>query len=344
MKKYGLLLLPILVIGCGKDDDQISETGGIDTEEPDTQTDSGDTDTDTDTDTQVPCTAEVLEITPEDGEDDVFYRENLSVAFTEDAAAAVFSLEESATLSPVDHTVSWGEDNLMATLVPASPLNGATQYNLRVTICETETSSTFETSDYGQPVDGGSESLIGLTSVILFDNVKFTEPENIGSLLALYFDVPLLVGVLGADTTNIDVVAAMGYFDNVDGYKQRLNQATWTFGQVNLDGNAYFEGSVDEIDLGYSNVSIPVYNFALSGTFAPDGSHFAGGTLTGNVDTRHMAPLFGQTDEGYPCELVGSMGVSCEACPDGENYCLTIRGQDIVSAAVPGVSVVEVDE
>ena len=342
MQKRGLWLLPILLIGCGKDDDQISETGSIDTEDTDTQTDSGDTDTDTDT--QVPCTAEVLEIKPEDGEDDVFYKESLSVAFTEEGTAAVFSLEETTTLSPVAHTVSWGEGNVMATVVPDAPLDGSTQYTVRVSICETESTATFETSEYGQPVEGGSETLVGLTSVILFDNVNFTEPENIGSLLALYFDVPLLVGVLGADTTNIDVVAAMGYFDNVDGYKQRLNQATWTFGQVNLDGNAYFLGSVDEIDLGYSNVSIPVYNFALSGTFAPDGSHFAGGTLTGKVDTRHMAPLFGQTDEGYPCELVGSMGVSCESCPDGENYCLTIRGQDIVSEAVPGVTVVEVDE
>lgn len=232
----------------------------------------------------------------------------------------------------------------MATLSPTGHLNGASSYTLTVSICDVESSASFETSEYGQPVDGGNEALIGLTSVILFENVNFTQPENIGSLLALYFDVPLLVGVLGADSTQIDVVAAMGYFHNVDGYKQRINQPTWTFGQVDLDGNAYFSGSVSEIDLGYNNVAIPVHDFGLSGTFAPDGSHFAGGTLSGKVDTRHMAPLFGETDASYACDLVASMGVPCEACPDGEEYCLTLLGVDIVSDPVPGVTLEEVSE
>ena len=344
MIRTPLLLLPLMVLGCSKDDDT-TETGLIDTQDTDTPSDSGDEETgDTDTDTDEPCLAEVIEITPEDGEDDVFYRDSLSVAFTEDASQAVFVLTNDATGEEAATTTSWGDGNLMATLTPTEYLEGSTAYTLTATICEVTSHATFETSPYGQPIDGGNETLVGMTSVLLFENVKFTQPENIGSILSLYFDVPLLVGVLGASTEEIDVVAALGYFDNVAGYKQRINEPTWTFGQVSLDGSAYFEGSVPEIDLGYSNVSIPVYNFGLSGTFAPDGSHFAGGTLSGKVDTRHMAPLFGQTSDTYVCELIGSMGVSCESCPDGEEFCVTILGEDIVSEGVPGVTLVEVEE
>lgn len=344
MIRIPLVLLPLLIVGCSKDDDA-TETGLIDTEDTQSDSDSGSEETgDTDTDTEEPCLAEVIEMTPEDGEDDVFYRDLLTVAFSEDASQASFTLTNDASGSEVALTSSWGDGNLMATLTPAAHLEGATAYTLTAAVCEVTSHASFVTSDYGQPIDGGNETLIGMTSVLLFENVKFTEPENIGSILSLYFDVPLLVGVLGANTSEIDVVAALGYFDNVAGYKQRLNEPTWTFGQVSLDGSAYFEGSVPEIDLGYNNVSIPVYNFALSGTFAPDGSHFAGGTLSGKVDTRHMAPLFGQTSDTYVCELIGSMGVSCESCPDGEEFCVTILGEDIVSEGVPGVTLVEVEE
>lgn len=334
------LLLPFLVLACSKTDGEPQETGNIDTQNPDTHTpaDSGDTDT------EEPCLAEVIEITPEDGEDDVFYRDSLSAAFTEDASAAVFTLTDNATAAAVAHTVSWGEGNLMATLEVTGFLAGASAYTLNVSICEVESSASFETSGYGQPIDGGNEALTGMTSVILFENVNFTQPENIGAIIAGYLDVPLLVGVLGADANNIDVIAAQGYFHNVDGYKQRINQDTWTFGQVDLDGNAFFSGQVSEIDFGDANVSIPVHDFALSGTFAPDGTHFAGGTIGGQVDTRFMAPLFGQTDPEYACTLLGSMGAICEPCPDGEVFCLTLLGEEIVSTPVPDVSLVEVGE
>ena len=342
MTRTPLFLLPLLMVGCNKDDDA-TETGLIDTDDTQAPSDSGTEETG-DTDTEEPCVAEVIEMTPEDGEDDVFYRDVLTVAFSEDASQASFALTNDSSGEEVATTTSWGDGNLMATLTPSEHLEGSTSYTLTASICEVTSHASFETSPYGQPIDGGNETLVGMTSVLLFEDVKFTQPENIGSILSLYFDVPLLVGVLGASTAEIDVVAALGYFDNVAGYKQRINEPTWTFGQVSLDGSAYFEGSVSEIDLGYNNVSIPVYNFALSGTFAPDGSHFAGGTLSGQVDTRHMAPLFGQTSDDYVCELIGSMGVSCESCPDGEEFCVTILGEDIVSEGVPGVTLVEVEE
>lgn len=340
MKKTALILFPLLVLACGKADGDAVDTSDIDTQNPDTDTsvDSGETDT------EVPCTAEVIEITPEDGEDDVFYRDSLSVAFTEDASAAAFALTDDSTAVVLEHVVSWGEGNLMATLEPTEFLAGATTYTLTVNVCEVETAASFETSVYGQPIEGGNETLTGLTSVILFENVNFTQPENIGPIIAGYLDIPLLVGVLGAGTDSVDVVAAQGYFHNVNGYMQRINEPSWTFGQVDLDGNAYFSGQVAEIDFGDSNLSIPVHDFSLSGTFAPDGSHFAGGTIGGQVDSRFMAPMFGQTDPGYPCELMTSLGAECEACPDGEIYCLTLLGEDIVSTPVPDLTLVEVTE
>ena len=342
MKKIALILFPLFALACGKGDDDAIDTSGIDTQDTDTDTnpegDSGETDT------EVPCTAEVIEITPEDGEDDVFYRDSLSVAFTEDASAATFTLTDDSTAMVVETVVSWGEDNLMATLSPTDFLSGATAYTLTVNVCEVETVAAFETSAYGQPVEGGNETLTGMTSVILFENVNFTQPENIGPIIAGYLDVPLLVGVLGADVNNIDVIAAQGYFHNVNGYMQRINEPSWTFGQVDLDGNAYFSGQVSEIDFGDSTLSIPVHDFSLSGTFAPDGSHFAGGTIGGQVDSRFMAPMFGQTDPAYPCELMASLGAACEACPDGEVYCMTLLGEDIVSTDVPDLTLVEVTE
>ena len=88
MIRIPLVLLPLLIVGCSKDDDA-TETGLIDTEDTQSDSDSGSEETgDTDTDTEEPCLAEVIEMTPEDGEDDVFYRDLLTVAFSEDASQA----------------------------------------------------------------------------------------------------------------------------------------------------------------------------------------------------------------------------------------------------------------
>jgi len=329
MKLFGLAILGFVVAGCGKDDDTAIDTSVIETGDI---TDTGDITTS--------CDGEIVEMEPETGADDWFYRDSMRVVFSDSAQSATFDLLADESGAEVSTTVSWGDGNLIATITPDDPLSGAADYTLTATHCGESQASNFTTSEYGQPVEGGADALVGLTSAVLFGDVNFTQPENIGMLLGLYMDIPVLVGVTAAENGLIDVVAGLGYFDAVTGYGQRMNEPTWDLGSVDLEGDVFFSATAEMVDLGSDGVSIPVSDFHMEGSFAPDGTHFSGGLLNGLVDTRHMSTLFSSSDPYYDCtDLVRPFGVYCVECPDEEEFCLFLQGEDITSTPAPGLSI-----
>ena len=333
MRYFSVMALCFVVAGCGKGDDTAIDTSVIETGDV---TETGDITTS--------CDGEIVEMEPETGADDWFYRDSMRVIFSDAAQSAVFELEQTDTGGEVATAVSWGEGNLIATITPDEPLMGAASYTLTATHCGISEQSLFTTSDYGLPVEGGADALVGLTSAVLFGDVNFTQPENIGMLLGLYMDIPVLVGVTAAENGLIDVVAGLGFFDAVTGYGQRMNEPTWDLGSVDLEGDVFFSATAALVDLGSDGVSIPVTDFHMEGSFASDGTHFSGGLLNGLVDTRHMSALFSSSDPYYVCiDLVRPFGVYCEACPDGEEFCLFLQGEDITSAPAPGLSIVVVE-
>ena len=55
-----------------------------------------------------------------------------------------------------------------------------------------------------------------------------------------------------------------------------------------------------------------------------------GGTFGGMIDTRGLVGLLDSKDPNAVCDLIEeTVGVSCEDCGGGEDYCLTILAEDV---------------
>lgn len=295
------------------------------------------------------CETTPAELSPEEEETGWFYRDPISVRFTEPVSGADFRLYNAQTDEDHDVTVEWNESMEIATLLADSHLNPSWSYKLDITVCEQTFTTTFSTSDYGQPLDISEEDLVNSTYVVEFGEVDFTEPEGLGAILALYVDVPVLIGVMAYANGEIDLLGAQGRINSNGEYQQRQRQngedvPTWPFEGVDFTDAPFFQADAASINLNYDGVDIPVADFHIEGTFAADGSSFAGGKLWGLGDTRNMGGFFNEPDNpDYICNLVNSVGAECVACPsDGEEHCLFIRGEDIYAPLVPNLALVEI--
>lgn len=345
MNRHFPLMLLALFACKGKDDESTTDDSTPVGDDSQVQTD------DSADDSAEPCMTRPSELSPEEEETGWFYRKPLTVRFTEAAPDATFRLYDRDTQTEQGVTVTWNDSNEIATLEADSFLWPSTPYGLDITVCDATYTTTFDTSAYGEPLTLTPEELVDRTYVIEFGDVEFTEPEGFGALLALYVDVPILVGVETADSTQISLTGAQGYIDSNGDYLQRRRSGglwvpTWPFNGVDFSTAPFFSAEADSITIAYNGVDIPVYDFHLDGTFAADGSTIGGAQLWGLGDTRNMGIFFDDPDNAsYVCDLVTSVGATCEACPnDGEVYCLFIRGEDITADFVPDLSVEAIDE
>ena len=298
-------------------------------------------------------------ISPKDGAKGVYYRSDLSVQFTDAVSTASFtvrairpvegqaqlgstgSLDKEASFEAHEPslTVEWNASREIATL-ETDGLHANTRYALDIRVCGQGFKSTFSTDAYGDPLEIAPEDLVGHTFVVELSKVSFTEPAGFGSFLAVYLDVPILIGVVSMDGDDLDMLGAQGRLTSSGRYVQKKTQTlddeqkywvpTWDFSGVDFSQSPFWAGDTDKIELRYDGAFIPVYDFHIEGTFSPDGESFGGGRIWGLGDTRDMATLFNSDDEDYVCGLVETAGASCEVCPeDGEKYCLFLRGEDI---------------
>lgn len=303
-------------------------------------TDPGDIDTGDGDDTGVEtCTAQVLEFSPENGDTGVYYRDALGVIFDKQATDyATFTLEDAASTS-LGVQATWDASGLNATVTPVHPLDSNTTYKLTVSVCDTIAATQFETSKYGTPMTVATSDLIGLTYHFDLSEANYTQPPNVGSILATYLGEPLLIGVVDADDTQITILGAQGKVDDVTGdVAQDKGYTTWDFGSADFSGAPFFSAGTDSIVIEYDGTEIPVYDFYLEGSFESDAATIGGGMARGLGDTRNLGELIGLgSDPGAVCEFVAGVGLECETCPDGNDYCLTIEGYFEPSPLVPGL-------
>ena len=304
------------------------------------------------------CMTVPEEISPKDESSGVYWRDSLRVTFTEPVEDTAFALRSTPTDTGVAvHEPalieSWNETDQIVDLTPQGYLHADTDYALDITVCDVTYTSTFSTDSYGDALDMEASELEGRTYVVELDDVDFTEPAGFGSFLALYLDVPILIGVqeLSPDGTTFDMLGAQGRLKNDGTYTQKYTEtvddvkytvATWPFEEVSFN-DPFFSGTAELVTIRYSNAEIPVHDFHIEGTFTPDGESFAGAKLWGLGDTRNMAPLFDEADDPtYVCELVSSSGVECEPCPgDGEPLCLFLKGEDITARWLDYITLIE---
>ncbi|MED5373267.1 MAG: hypothetical protein VX899_19770 [Myxococcota bacterium] len=323
-----MTLMLLAALACKKDEDPGVDDSNVVVD-----------DTSSDDTGQEVCEAKPAEVVPEDEADEVYHRDLVEIAFTQSVSGASFTLGTVDGLHSTEFREDWNDAGDRVTLVPGRPLEPDQYYLLEMDVCGTTYQSTFTTSDLGLGLVVGPEDLLERTYLISLDQVEFTKPENVAALVKTFLDMPLLVNIHEVDEGELFLVGAEGWIDGQGDVRQRKRRneqdvPTWDFEGVDFTQAPYFSADSAGIVIVYDGVDIPISDFHLEGTLTSDGSAFGGGRLWGLADTRNTAPLLGESDPGHVCGLIEGFGAECEACPDGELYCLYIEGHEIYAEQV----------
>lgn len=337
---WSVLLGSLALAACNKDKD--ADTGGQDSDTADsgdTGVDTADSDT-SDSDTGE-CTVAVTGTVPTADAIDVYYRDTFRVSFDGDGSAAAISLLDSAG-TDVTTEITWSEGNVQAYV--KGDLAALSAYTLHVEECGVTTDIPFLTSDLGTPLTAGNASLLDHTYMIQLSESDITTPALLDAIASEYLTVPLLFNITAVDETSIDLLGALGYHENDGSYTQLTSYPTWDFPAGDFSDSPYFSAQADYVTIMYVDIPIPIEEFYLEGVFTADGNYIQNGKAKGKADSRFMGPLINQPEDAYSafCDLGASLGIACEPCADGENYCVYIEAENITGYYQPGLTLVEV--
>lgn len=309
----------------------------------DTQKDgdtSGSEDTDTDSGTGTDCSVHLTDVNPADGAVGVYYRDPLVLSFDGDGTAADIRVTDSAG-ADVATSEAWQDGNVQVWVY--AELEGAQSYDLAVTIEGCSYATGFTTSDIGTPLTIAPGDLEGRTYTFALNEANITTPSIIEGFDDDYFTQPLLFMVTQADTATVTLLGAPGEGES-GSYSQVADEPTWDFPAADFTELPYFVTYSDYIELSYQGTPIPIYGFTFEGVFSSDGSSIEAGAVGGLVDTREMYAFLGLPENPEAiCDYASSFGVYCEACPDGNDYCLTVVGEDITAPYQSGLTLTEVE-
>ncbi len=170
----------------------------------------------------------------------------------------------------------------------------------------------------------------GQTYILAIPNSSWYEPEGVGSEVGDF--VPRFVIQIEEESSgNLEVL--LGTADAA-GAQEMCNPTTTTTATA-----AYPDIQIGPVDFPIYlqhvrediAVNATVYGLTLTNVL-PDGDTAAvAGEITAMLDTRDVYSMFtllgdSRTPESV-CTALASLEASCEACPDGEVYCLTLRGR-----------------
>jgi len=289
------------------------------------------------------CPGQVAQVSPFSGDAD-WYWQDAPTVWTQTDRQEVYQAQLWRGYSVVSTSMVWHESGVKFSLVPDAPLEPETDYELEVTDCKGVQRIPFRTSVFGTPLDGVPQDLAGTTYLIDLAGATWLEPGGFGAILSLYFTTPILLMVSYADETHVDFMGAQGYRDDLGTYHQLVTEPTFDFPLAEWPLLPFFSVVAPSVDISFNDVSVPITEFALTGTFSPDGAQIGGATVQGLGDTRYMGSLVGKAgDPAAICEQAAALGVACTECPDGELYCMFLSAVDVDGAAVEGVTLVPKD-
>ena len=329
------LILALLALTACKGDKGANDTGAIGgdgTGGDDTGDGTGDGGTVTN------CTAYVVDSSPAVGETSVYWKDTLSVKFSEDAEKqAKISLLD-GTSAEVTSVVTW-ENNGIDAIVNHADLGGSSDYTLRVDLCGDLVDIGFQTSKFGTAMTVDAADLVGNTYFFDLSKAEYVQPPTLGAIVGNYL-APLLFGVSEANSSSIHFIGTQGEVDDLSGEIQQTSGiAIWDFGTGDFTDAPYFEATTSSIAIEYDSSTVVIYDFYLEGTFAPDASSIGGGIATGMADTSELGPLIGLgSDPNAVCDTIGAMGIDCEECPQvGTITCVPLEAHFLTSDLVSGL-------
>jgi hypothetical protein len=260
---------------------------------------------------------------PADGDTRVAWDATIVASFSDPVTAADLTVDGGVT-----GTVTIAGDGMSAVFTPDADLAAGTTYTAFASVCDSTDAATFTTEQ--RDVAAASTYAVDLSSA------TFTDPAGISDYISQALTVPLLLGVQSTTATSIDMMGALG--DDSSGTTvQDFCTSTFDFPSGDYSAAPAFSVGPSAITLSVGGYGVTVYDFVVTGTFAADLSGFSGGTIDGLIDTAPLASLVGGTDPGTVCGYAAIFGASCEACPDGSEYCLHMAATDVSGTLVTGL-------
>ncbi len=232
------------------------------------------------------------------------------------------------TVDGVNGTVSWNDERTKI-YFDHDGLAPATSYSATLSYCRGDATINFTTSELGNALD---TDVAGKTYSIDLSTGRIVVPEGVGAALAPYLEFEILAAVKEIQGTDLVITGAIGDEDNPG--TQDFCSPTFEFPAADFSGSPYFQLGPQTTTIAVAGYSVTIDDLLISGTFAPDGSYFGGGTLSGLIDTRPLVELVfdDEDDENAICDFILGFGVSCVACPNGDgDFCLELKAIDLLA-------------
>ncbi|MFT4621955.1 MAG: hypothetical protein ACI8PZ_000607 [Myxococcota bacterium] len=296
-----------LLVGCG---------GGKDV---DTAADDG-------------CPNNILAAWPDDGAANAYYRTRVDYHFAVPDGSAALSVT-GADGAEVPGT--WASEGSYSHWRADSALTGGASYTATLDWqCGEDVRSFTVGSDLGVATDVAA---LGARAWRLdLRAARGVHPLGIDEVLGELIQFDLLVGISASDGTTLDWMAAVAD----DSGAQDVCTPSIGIPSSGLDGNPDLSIASELLPIEVGGSTLEIDDMVLSGTFSADGSLLEGVTIGGNVDTRPLAGVLTEEDDGDPnavCELFGNnFNIDCEDCPDGSGkFCIALI-LDTISAPETG--------
>jgi hypothetical protein len=311
-------------------------------EDPDCQGDDDDSQPAGDDDSaEEDVSAWVDSTDPRDGDDEVFYRSDVTVDFNTSSV-----VDPSLVLETIHGITVPGDQTLVGDELTFDPygddpeqhLQSGTEYVATITWSTGTTQISFTTSDVGTPVLDPWNDLIGHDFVRDLGAATIVQPP-MGMMGHFNYDTAFHVSAIDTVGGTIELFGAPVTGDGSHYTQEPCTPTvaftgdlagTWTnphaeFGPFDVAFGAFLSPSPD------TPMAVTLYDYQVSGTFSPDGEEMAGGTMDGLMDTRGLDALVDPDGgEGIACATLDSLGIDCEECPDGSGkLCLAIEVVDI---------------
>lgn len=295
-------------------------------------------DGETPSDTDIICKSGTSTTFPEPGATGIYYRSTFAFTFISDEnTTASFVLTDSAGAEVPLGDMSWSDAGTDVYFQAASPLESDSDYVLTATYsCDKVLPIDFKTSITGSVVD--SADFVGKKYLVSLEGAKILEPAGVGELLAGFLEeVTEVIAIV--PTAYNDVDDTIAFYGGLavpmgDTFEQDVCTETFAFDEpATYSTDPYWViDAPNGIVLNIEGVTIEIEALLLSGSFTPGGEGLEGVSIDGSLDARGLADILDMGAQ-EACDLLGTFGAECIACPDGEVLCLDFVATNLTAPA-----------
>ncbi len=279
-------------------------------------------------DTDILCDFSISETKPINGDNDISWWSDVTFFISDDSL-----VEANISVSNTEGDVVEGTTSIIENAVIWTAeigLDPDTIYSANIDGCEDDRAIEFTTASINDPLE---TDVSGDTFALDLSTATWVKPAGIGALLGGGLDMSILVGVEDASDT-VDFIIAIPEAETIE---QDYCLPTIDFDPIDFSYSPHFRIGPVDMPLTLMDYLVVIYSVDISGIFVSDGTGMEDVQLAGAIDLRDLKELLEELLSSTPdtaCLLLGSFGVTCDACPsDGEELCIDVELVNIVATS-----------